>query len=534
MGKRRKDLQEMTRREFLYLSGAGAAGMTLMGIPGLSPAAEKKPKYGGRLRVGERYVPTGLDAHRNQQFIDFLNYTLMYNALALMGPAPDYKVFPDVAKSWEISSDGREYVFPLREGVKFHHGKELDSGDVKYSMERVMNPATRSPRAFAFSWVDSIQTPDKYQVRIRLKEPFGPFLTSLTIMTCPIIPAGWNPTPTKPAPGTGPFAFKNMVLNESVEYTRNEHYWKIDGKTGMRLPYLGGIYIKKIPDDQVRWTALRAGDLDYIQSPPRKAVLDEQKKPTPGIVVPPPVAIAGYWTLFNVTKAPFNNKKVRQAVAHAVDKEELVRAAYWNLGIATNQPFEPGSWLYIPVKEREFNLDKARKLLAEAGYPNGFKAEFLTQSATHMVDGATIVAGQLKKIGIEMTIKIADLAAVRKMWRDGEFAISFSSDSQRLDPDDAYYLWLHSSQIGTNNYSRYANKEFDRLLEEGRTKWKWEDRLPFYRKALEIIEEDVPMHYEVKPKLPVAWRDSLKGHTAAATSWLVYHGGGIEYAWLDK
>ena len=534
MEKRGGDLQGMTRREFLYLSGAGAAGMTLAGMPGSGLGAEKKPKYGGRLRVGERFGSTGLDAHKDQQFIDFLNYTMMYNALAIMGPAPDYKVFPDVAKSWEISPDGREYLLPLQEGVKFHHGKELDSGDVKYSIERVMNPATRSPRAFAFSWVDSIQNPDKYQVRIRLKEPFGPFLTSLTVMTCPIIPAGWEPTSMKPAPGTGPFAFKSFVSNESVEYTRNEHYWKIDRKTGMRLPYLGGIYITKIPDDQVRWIALRAGDLDYIQSPPRKAVLDERKNPTPGIVLPPPVGIAAYWTIFNVTKAPFSNKKVRQAVAYAVDKEELVQAAYWDLGIATNQPFEPGSWLYIPVKEREVNLDKAKKLLAEAGYPGGFKTEFLTQSATHMVDGANVVTGQLKKIGIEMTIRVMDRAAYIKILRDGEFVIAFGGDSQRLDPDDAYYLWLHSSQIGKNNYSRYANKELDRLLEEGRIHWKWEDRMPFYRRALEIIEEDLPVHYEVKPKLPVAWRDYLKDHTAAASSWLVYPGGGIEYAWLDK
>jgi len=142
MKNERKIFEGMTRREFLYLSGLGMAGMSLAGDPDLSHGTEKKPKYGGRMRVGERYGSYGLDAHRNQDFIDFQNYTLMYNALTVMGPLPQVRMYPDLAKSWEVSMNGREFVFPLREGVKFHHGKEMDSGDVKYSFDRVMNPKT--------------------------------------------------------------------------------------------------------------------------------------------------------------------------------------------------------------------------------------------------------------------------------------------------------------------------------------------------------------------------------------------------------
>jgi peptide/nickel transport system substrate-binding protein len=246
MKKSEKSFMELTRRDFLYQSGAGMAGIALFGIPHLSYGAEKKPKYGGRLRISERFASSGLDAHKNQYVIDYFHYTLMYNALAIMGPLPDAKMYPDAAKSWEISKDGREYIFPLREGMKFHHGKELDSDDVKYSIERVMNPATRSPRAFAFKWIDSVQAIDKYHVKIKLKEPFGPFLTSLTITTCPIIPTGWEPTPTKPAPGTGPFKFKSIVPNESTELTRFDQYWEHDEKTGDRLPYLDSIYSTSI------------------------------------------------------------------------------------------------------------------------------------------------------------------------------------------------------------------------------------------------------------------------------------------------
>ena len=159
-----------------------------------------------------------------------------------VGQLPQVNIYPDLAKSWEISKDGREYIFPLREGVKFHHGKELDANDVKYSMERVMNPTTRSPRAFAFRMVDSVNVIDKYHVKIRLKEPFGPFLSSLTIRNCPIIPEGCGANADQA--GTGNRTFCLQVFGCPMRRPNLpgiEQYWEIDEKTGMRLPYLDGI-----------------------------------------------------------------------------------------------------------------------------------------------------------------------------------------------------------------------------------------------------------------------------------------------------
>src|SRR3990172_1441477 len=135
MDDKKEKWHEVTRRHFLYMSGIGTAAAALGGIPNLGHGADRKPKYGGRLRVAERFGSTGLDAHKNQFFMDFMNYNLMYNALTIVGPLPDMKMYPDLAESWDISADAREYTFSLRKGVKFHHGKELDSSDVKYSIE---------------------------------------------------------------------------------------------------------------------------------------------------------------------------------------------------------------------------------------------------------------------------------------------------------------------------------------------------------------------------------------------------------------
>ncbi len=531
-----KKFHELTRREFLFLSGAAAAGITLGGVPPGARAEEKKPKYGGRLRVAERFGSPGLDAHKNQWFIDFQNYVLMYNGLTIMGPLPQVRMYPDLAKSWEISPDGREYTFSLREGVKFHHGKELDSGDVKYSIERVMNPATRSPRAFAYRWIDSLHVVDKYHVKIRLKEPFGPFLTTLTIQNCPIIPAGVETTGTKPAPGTGPFVFKSFVPNETTEFTRFDRYWEVDEKTGDRLPYLDEIYVKKIVDPVVRWTALRAGDLDYIQDPPKKAALDWLKEPLPGVVLVMTQPVGNQWIYINTAKPPFDNKKVRQAVAYAIDKNEVIRAAHWGLGeTVNNQPFLNRSRMYIPVKDREEDLKKAKQLLAEAGYPKGFKVEFFQFSGpTYDLDACQVIIGQLSKIGIQGTMKVIDRAPYWKAMTEGDYNISVRGDSERLDPDDAYYLYFHSGEIGKNNFSRYSNPKLDALLSKGRTTWKWEDRVPIYKEVVEILQEDLPIYYLAKSIICIAYRDYVKGHEGGASTWFGYYGGGMRYVWLDK
>ena len=536
MHHRKNDGEGLTRREFIYLGGAGMAGITLASFPELANAAEKKPKYGGRLRVGERFASPGLDAHKNYLPADMFNYTLMYNSLTIMGSLPQVRMYPDLAKSWEISTDGGEYTFSLREGVKFHHGKELDSGDVKYSIERVMNPATRSPKAYIYAVIDSVNVIDKYHVMIRLKESFAPLLTTLTVQNCSIIPAGWEPTATKPAPGTGPFVFKSMVPNETVEFTRFDRYWEVDEKTGNRLPYLDSIHVKKIVDPIVRWTALRAGDIDYTVDIPRKACIEAMKNPIPGIMIVNPQPVGNTWIWFNVNNPPFDNKKVRQAIAYAIDKEELIKASLWGFGEpVNNQPFLNRSRMYIPIQDREVNLAKAKLLLAEAGYPKGFKTEiFLPVGMVSDIDGCQVIIGQLNKIGIDATMKVMDRPAWAKNMRDGEYFVSLRGDTERADPDDAYYMYLHSGELGKNNWSRYSNKELDKLLEKGRTTWKWEDRVPIYRKVVEIIKEDLPILYLAKTVIPIAHRDYVKGHEFGAATWFGYHGGGMKMVWLDK
>jgi peptide/nickel transport system substrate-binding protein len=535
MENQEQDSGELSRREFLYLTGLGLAGTAPGLLPAPASAEEKKPRYGGRLRVGNAWGSAGLDVHKNQDFADYMYYCLMYNGLTDVGALPQVHMHPVLATSWDISKDGREYIFPLREGVKFHHGKELDSGDVKYSLDRVMNPSTRAPRAFAFRWVDSVGIIDKYHLKIRLKEPFAPFITTLNPYNCSIIPAGWEPTGTKPAPGTGPFVFKSFVPNEAIELTRFNQYWETDETTGDRLPYVDSVFVKKIVDPTVRWTALRAGDLDIIYGPPGNVVAEAiLKKPVPGIVVDYDSPGNG-WIVFNTSKSPFDNKKVRQAVAYALDKQRIVNAIFWGLGETTNnQPFSSRSRFYIPVPDREVDLAKAKQLLAEAGYPNGFKTEFLQYSFAYHLAGAEATIGELKNIGIEATMKVLDRAPFFSMMRKGEFNIWFGSVDERFDWDDAYYMHLHSSEVEKNNWSRFSTPDLDALLEKGRTTWKWEDRIPIYRRVVESIREELPFLTIYKSVVGYAYRDYVKGIRKGFSLRFAWHGGGTKYWWTEK
>lgn len=530
-----RDSKGLTRRDFLYLTGMGMAGATMAGLAPWGHAEEKKPKRGGRLRLAARYGAVGLDAHTNQSFQEYQTYCLMYNALTDMGPGPDVRIYPMLAQSWEISQDGKEYVFRLREKAKFHHGKELDSSDVKYSIERVLNPATKSPRAFSLRWVDSVQVIDKYHLKIKLKESFAPFLSTLTLVNCPIIPAGWQPGGTKPAPGTGPFVLKSFVPNETVELTRFDQYWEVDEKTGDQLPYVDGVHVKKVVDAYIRLTALRSGDVDFIDSPPTNilatAVLE---KPIPGIKMDYDF-IGNTWIYFNVSKPPFDNQKVRQAFAYAIDKKAIAKGAYWGIGETVNhQPFLNRSRFYIPVEEREVDIAKAKQLLAEAGYPNGLTTEFTNRSVDYEKAGCEIYIAQLGKIGVKATMKILDTAAWISAVRKGDYNISFRGDTEKYDWDDAYYMHLHSAEIGKNNFARYSNKELDLLLEKGRSTWKSEDRVPIYRRVIEAIKEDLPHLYVGKPALGVAFADYLMGYRKGFAMRYAWHGGGVKYWWLDK
>jgi peptide/nickel transport system substrate-binding protein len=182
----------------------------------------------------------------------------------------------------------------------------------------------------------------------------------------------------------------------------------------------------------------------------------------------------------------------------------------------------------------EVDLAKAKQLLAEAGYPDGFKTKFLGFSFAYNVRGTEAAIGELKKIGIEATMEVLDRVPFNVKMRKGEYDISFTGVDERFDWDDAYYMFLHSGEIEKNNWSRYNNKRMDDLLEKGRTTWNFEERKPIYKEVIEIVMEDVPVLFLYKTVVGYALQSYLKGFRKGFALRPAWHGGGTKYWWLDK
>src|SRR5437588_1491788 len=332
-------------------------------------AAAKQPKPGGTLTIGTNQDAVGFDPHLSNATATFRILENVYNGLLKVNAK--LEVQPDLAESYTVDSP-TQYTFHLRKGVKFHSGRELKAADVKYSIERIKNPDNKSPRASNFATVDSIDTPDDYTVVIKLKSPYSPLLAILADRTTAIVAKETVDANggklDKVENGTGPFKLSEYVPNTRTVLEKFPDYF-VKGE-----PLLDKVVYQPIPDDTARSTALRTGAVDIIEYAPPKDL--------PLFKADPKLVVAGEgnnnvrYLAFNTTVKPFDNKKVRQAIAWAVDRKAVLDAAVNSAGTElTAGPFLPSYWpaLQQPIYTRDLN--KAKQLLAEAGYPNGLKAK---------------------------------------------------------------------------------------------------------------------------------------------------------------
>ena len=320
--------------------------------------AGESPIAGGTLRVGSQRDLSVLNPFLNTRSFDHNLRTLIYESLL---SDIDYKIVPNLAESWQISKDSREYTFNLRKGVVFHDGKPMTSEDVRWSFEYTMNPKNRAYGRANLPEGLSVETPDPSTVRVRIKEPFAPFLATLaSLQSFPIVPSGSLQIGDQPKlfpPGTGPYRFEEWQRGNRILLKQSPHYWK------KGIPHIDTIVVRPVPDDEVRFAALRSGDVDLAERIPNQHV-DAIRKGKYGdlqIALAEGASMKG--VIFNVPAPPFNDVRLRQAFAYAINKEEIIEAAYWGLATAVSQKEKPSSPWYFPVPERKRDLEKARALM---------------------------------------------------------------------------------------------------------------------------------------------------------------------------
>jgi peptide/nickel transport system substrate-binding protein len=485
-------------------------------------AVAKEPKYGGTLvwRVGAETA--SMDPHVANTLGSTQLLSRIYSTLLRYDESAN--VVPYIAESWKVSEDGLTYTFKLRNDVYFHNGRKLTSADIKYNIERMIDPATGSPRASRFNLVNKIETPDEYTVVFTLKDPFAPFLGNFADPNAMIIPREIveDESIKKKAVGTGPFMIKEMVPGDYVLLEKNPKYF-VKG-----LPYLDQLKLKLITENSAIAASMRSKAVDFtVVWGAMYKFFDKMKN----IRMQDVPVFAWAMLEFNSSKPPFDNAKLRLALAYAIDRQEIIDAVM--LGNAkVTAPVPEGMKGYSAdwktLAGYQVDLEKAKALLKEAGYPDGLKFELKTSTAyAPYVPTAQVIQSNLKKIGVEAEIIPLEWGAYIKDITnfDTWVACFHSFPSYTADPDAYLYRWFHSK--GAWNIG-FSDPVVDELLDLGRRLTDVSSRQMVYRRAQVRLAQLAPAVYTWRTRVSYAMQPYVNGVTLTPPT--IYFDG----AWLDK
>lgn len=465
--------------------------MIALSMVGAVVAQDAEPQSGGTLRAAWQNDWESLDPHVTSSYssLQILNNVLE----TLTTFDDDLNVVPALATDWEQSEDGLTWTFNLREGVMFSNGREMTAADVVFTYDRFLDPegGFSGNKGNIGPEGTVIEAVDDYTVTITHPEPVGiaPILLGLNKATGIIAEESVEEDGSIQVPiGTGPFMIAEVDGTSMIRLERNESYWQ-EG-----LPYLDAVEISPIPDDTVRETSLRGGEVDWILAIAPQSfeslVADE------AIVVETAPQLSYDYIGLNLTREPFDDVRVRQAVAFAIDRQQICEAAFFGLCETLQGPIGTGSpWYYdYAPYESAPDLDRARTLLEEAGYGDGFEMEWMPNSQVgETVRAAQVLQAQLAQIGIESTIYAPEWAEWLEIQGQFEYDAYICSWNGLKDADQYYYLQHHTGLVF--NFTGYSNPEFDELVSTGRAVDDFETRYELYEEANQILVDAAPYVY---------------------------------------
>ncbi|WP_233708666.1 ABC transporter substrate-binding protein [Helicobacter bizzozeronii] len=444
------------------------------------------------------------------------------------------EIEPALASSWEISKDGLVYTFHLRQGVYFHTTKywnkkvELTSKDVLFSFKRQMRhekPYYKEARSYGY-WesmgmsniIKSIEAPDKYTIKFTLKHPEAPFLADLGMDFLSILSedyaqelakSGRQDQLSKKPIGTGPFKLALWLKDERIVLVKNQEYW------GTKA-HLNQVVLKVIPNPSSRTLALQKGEVHIVHAPNPNEVRALEK--SHNIVVEKVPGLFVTWLSLNNQKKPFNNRLVRLALNYGINVDEYVKIVYEGYASRAINPLPPDMWGYDKnIKPYPYDPAKAKALLRQAGYPNGFETT-LFSSSRYNKKGAEFIQAQLGKIGIKVKIEFFEWGTYIKKTALGEHTIAFSGwQADTGDPDNFLdILWSKhaASEIPSRNSSFYKSDGYSDLVTKAKRITDEKERAKLYYKAQEIFHKDVPAVLLAYPYVIVPHLASVKGYKA--------------------
>jgi peptide/nickel transport system substrate-binding protein len=520
----------LTRREFI--EKAGLVGLGLAGLPllrGRVHAAPATPTRGGTLRYGMNTPVASLDPHRfTGAAADNLN-GMTYSRLVQL--KPDWTgVESDLAQRWEVSSDGLGYTFHLRPNLRFHDGSPVMTEDIVFSFERIMDANTGGYlRPLIADVLQQVTAPTASSVRFVLSKPYAAFMSALALPTAAILSKRWvtgggNLATTQM--GTGPMRFVSIEPNVRITLARHDRYFEAG------VPYLEGMILLNLPDDTARATALKTGSVDLIDFVPYREV--DAIKSDARLRLHADALSSGLWAFANVNKPPLDKKLVRQAINYAINREAILKAAFFGHGAQMTNIFMPEtSWAHDPnLPKYTYDPDKAKSLLrqAEAGVP--LKTEVLSASnVLFWRSGSQVFQANLQDVGFDAQLVTPEFAETVKRFYASDYQITMWGGGPLYADPDFLYAYFHSK--GTvGRTTGYSNKRMEAILEQARVLSDQPRRKSLYQQVYRILLDDAPwfpMTYRLQAEASSA---SVQGYNRVLGS--NWNGVRIAKTWLAR
>ena len=506
----------MNRRDLLT-STTSLGLLTLLGLP-FSPSAlaqtvGQTPVRGGVLNVAIAPEPTQLTSAN----LTTMNVGMVSSKIleGLVSYDLDLKPVPALAESWTLTPDGLTLTFKLRPDVKWHDGKPFTSADVQWTLNEVWKKLHSFGRA-AFANVERVDTPDPLTVVIHLSSPAPFILNYINTYGAQILPRHLyegtdvltNPANNAPI-GTGPFVFKEWVRGSHIRLERNAHYWG-RGPSGEAQPYLDGLLIRFIPDAAARTVAIEAGEIDVALGSivPLTNLNRFNDKRRFVINLDDGRYLSTIFLLqFNVRRPEFQDKRVRQAFAHAIDKNALLKVVFLGYGKVATGPVPSSVVNYYSDDVRQYPVDikRAEALLDEAGLKRGADGKRLKVRLDYDGFGGPIGARsgeflkqQLARIGVELELRSGDTATyLRRIFTDQDYDLMVSSLHRLPDPTLGVQrlYWTRNIIQGApwTNGSGYSNPVLDQVMEAAAAEPDETKRKALIKQWQQIVQEDVPL-----------------------------------------
>lgn len=437
----------------------------------------------GTIRVALGTTLNQLDPAKQTIGDEYIYTHLVFNGLSRIDP--DMTVKPDLAESWTASDDLKTWTFKLRAGVKFHHGRTLDAEDVLATIKRILDPTTGSRARSNLTMVESVEAVDPMTVQIKLNDAYAGFADIFADRQLRILAKDrLGEASTKPV-GTGPFRFVSWSPGDRLELVKNPDYFE----TG--LPKLDGVTLRIIPEAAARIAALESGAVDILWNLPYESV--DKFKTSATVRVDSISTPTWDAVILNNERKPFDDVRVRQALAATINKADLVELCLFGQGDPTFSPIPPSHpYFNTALTFPPPDIAKAKRLLAEAGYPNGFDVTIqVPQEREQRVRLGVSVRDMARAAGIRINVErvpfasyAANVAGKAQMYVDGYFA--------RPTVDTALYPFYHSSGSWNRQLWLYKDPRVDEVLDEARRTNEEGGRKKLFGRFQALVEETVP------------------------------------------